>query len=139
MAAPDRVASALRVASVEPRHVGAASGVPAAGSCTFDFAAPGAGGSIIALAFTRESLARGGSPLAPHEYYASVVTGLEYELKSVPRPLAGLGDEAASAGFDGAASGQLVARRGDLVLHLVSSGADAAATEALARALLAAR
>lgn len=140
MAPADRIANALGAPSVETRHVGAASDVPAAGACTFDFARGGQPGSVVALAFTRASLARGGNTMASPDYYASVVTGLEYELKSVPHEVEGLGDEAAVAGFDDAAGpAQLVARRGDLVLQLIVRGADAEAAQRLARTLLAGR
>ncbi|HVF35757.1 MAG TPA: hypothetical protein VND91_10585 [Candidatus Saccharimonadia bacterium] len=140
MSPAERIAAALGVPSVEARHVGAASDVPAAGACTFDFARGVRPGSVVALAFTRASLARGGSAIHSHDYYTSVVTGLEYEIKAVPNTLAGIGDEAAAAGFDGGAGpGQLVARRGDLVLQLVVRGADAEAAQRLARTLLAGR
>ena len=135
-----RVAAALGVAAVEVRHVGAGADVPAAGSCTFDFERGGRRGSVVALAFTSASLERGDAPADAHAYFDSVVTGLEYALKDVPQTIAGLGDEAASAGFDGGAGpAQLVARRGDLVLHLVVRGADRDAAQRLARELIASR
>lgn len=140
MAPADRVADALGAPAIEVRHIGAAADVPAAGACTFDFTRGGRAGSVVALAFTRASLARGGSAMHSHDYYASVVTGLEYELKSVPQAIGDVGDEAAIAGFDDAAGpAQLVARRGDLVLQLVVRGTDAEAATRLARTLLAGR
>ena len=67
------------------------------------------------------------------------MTGLEYAWKESPRPLAGVGDEAAIAGFgaDSPRAGELVVRRGDQVFDLVVEGADAAATRRLAAALVA--
>ena len=132
------VAAALGTDALEARHAGAGADVPVAGACTWEFTRDGRKGSLVVLAFTRGSLARGAGGLQGHDYYASVVTGLEYELKSVPKPLAGLGDEAAVAGFEGG-EGQVVARRGALVLQLVARGAARAATERAARAMLAAR
>jgi len=135
-----RIARALGVSELEARHVGAAADVPAAGACTFEFARDGRAGSVVVLAFTSGSLSRGGSRIGGHDYYTSVVTGLEYALKDVPAPVAGLGDEAATAGFaDGAGPAQLVARRGDTVLHLVVRGASRDAAVGVARELLAAR
>ena len=132
------VAAALGTESLEARPAGAGADVPVAGACTWEFTRDGRKGSLVVLAFNRGSLARSAGGLQGHDYYASVVTGLEYELKSVPKPLAGIGDEAAVAGFEGG-EGQVVARRGDLVLQLVARGADRAATERAARAMLAAR
>lgn len=135
-----RVEAALGAKDASARRVGAEADVPAAGACTYDFERDGRKASLVVLAFTRESLARAGrEALAPREYFQSTVTGLEYALKSVPVPVAGLGDEAAAAGFAGGASGQLVVRRGDTVLQLVGDGVDRAAVERAARELVAAR
>ena len=135
-----RVEAALGAKDASARRVGAEADVPAAGACTYEFRHDGRKRSLVVLAFTRESLARaGGEALAPRDYFRSTVTGLEYALKSVPAPVAGLGDEAAAAGFDGGASGQLVVRRGDIVLQFVGDGIDRAAVERAAHELVAAR
>jgi hypothetical protein len=134
------VRDALDVPAVAAFRRGAAADVPAAGACTWTFdRAAGADGSIVALLFTRESLAAGRSQPEPAGFYMSTVTGLEYALKLVPAPLDDLGDAAAVAGFgsDDPRRGQLVVRAGDSILHLVADGAGRGATEALARRLVA--
>ena len=132
-ATPADVAKALGTRAADPRHVGAGADVPAAGACTWDFG----GGSIVALWFTPGSLARGKVDSHGHAYYDSVVTGLEYAFKEAPAKIAGLGDEAAAAGFDGGGDApQLVVRRGDDVLVLVAKGTDRASAERVARLLV---
>lgn len=132
-ATPADVAKALGARSAEPRHVGAGADVPAAGACTWDFG----GGSIVALWFTPGSLARGKVESHGHAYYESVVTGLEYAFKERPAAIAGLGDEAAAAGFGGGGEApQVVVRRGDDVLVLVAKGTDRAAAERVARLVI---
>ncbi len=128
------VATLLHTSTVDARRAGAGAGVPAAGACTWT-----AGSArVVALAFTRDSLARAGAA-APAAFYASTLTGIEYELKDVPRALPGLGDEAALAGFAGVApgGGRLVARSGDLVIELAGEATDADALRAIAAELLA--
>lgn len=135
-----RIEAALGAKGTSLRRVGAEADVPAAGACTYEFERAGRRGSLVVLAFTRESLARGvGEALAPREYYASTVTGLEYALKAVPSPITGLGDEAAIAGFEPGGEGQLVVRSGDTVLQLVARELDRAAVERAARELVVAR
>jgi hypothetical protein len=127
------VARAVGAATAEARYVGAGADVPAAGSCTWDWS----GGSIVASWFTPASLARGKVAESGHAYFASVATGLEYAFKEPPAPIAGLGDEAAAAGFGGGPEpAQLVVRRGDEVLTLVVRGADRAQAERVARLLV---
>jgi hypothetical protein len=129
-----RAIALLHATTVDAAPTGSGAGVPAAGACTWR-----AGSAhVVALAFTRDSLARAGAS-TPIAFYASTLTGIEYELKETPRTLPGLGDEAALAGFGGSApvSGRLVARRGDLVIELAGEGTDADALRAIAAALLA--
>lgn len=133
---PENAAGVLGVEAVEARHVGAAADVPAAGSCTWNF---GADGSVVALAFTPDSLRRSAAAGTGHEYYDSVVTGMEYALKTVPQPIANLGDEAAAAGFGRATTENpalLVVRSGDTVLQLAVNGADRDAAERFARVVV---
>jgi hypothetical protein len=129
--------AAIHAESPAPRHVGAAADVPAAGACTWTF---GRDGRVVALVFTRDSLARSKQPeLVGERYFKSVVAGLEYAYHEPPVALTGIGDEAAAAGFGaGAAQAQIVARRGDVVLDLSVSGVERAGAERAA-ALIAAR
>ena len=136
LVSPENAAGVLGVETVEARHVGAAADVPAAGSCTWNF---GAEGSVVAMAFTPESLERVAAAGSGHAYYETVVTGMEYALKSVPQPIANLGDEAAAAGFGSATAenpAQLVVRRGDTVLQLAVRGANLDAAERFARVVV---
>ena len=114
--------AAIRADAPQPRHVGAAADVPAAGACTWTF---GKDGRVVALVFTRESLAHSKQPaLVGERYFKSVVAGLEYAYHEPPVTLTGVGDEAAAAGFSttDAPQAQIVARRGDVVLDLSVSG-----------------
>ena len=132
-ATPAAIAQAIGVATAEARHVGAAADVPAAGACTWDFE----GGSIVALWFTPASLARGKVTERGHAYFEGVATGLEYAFKEPPATIAGIGDEAAAAGFGGGPEpAQLVVRRGDDVLTLVLRGVDRARAERVAKLLV---
>jgi hypothetical protein len=134
------VVAALGAPEVTAFRRGAAADVPAAGACAWSFPRSGGGtGSVVAMLFTPDSLAHDGQRTNAAAFYASTVTGLEYALKSVPVPVAALGDAAAVAGFDAddPRRGQLVVRRGERVLHLVADGADRAAVEALAGRLVA--
>jgi hypothetical protein len=123
------------------RHVGAGADVPAAGACTWNDGPR----SLSVLLFTRDSRAAGGDIADGAQYYASVLTGLEYEFKDLPRVLTGIGDAAAIGGFGaGAPTGngegvppQLVFRRGDIVVQLIARGYDAGRTEAAARVIAA--
>ncbi len=123
------------------RHVGAGADVPAAGACTWSEGER----SLTVLLFTRDSRAAAGDIADGAQYYTSVLTGLEYEFKDLPRMLPGIGDTAAIGGFgDGAAIGggdgmppQLVFRRGDVVVQLIARGYDAARIEAAARLIAA--
>ena len=120
------VASALGVAQVDARPVGAGPDVPAAGACTYEFDTVSGRGRVVALVFTTGSLARANIKTGPRAYYASAVTGLEYLFKDTPAVVAGLGDAAVAAGFDGVAGGetpQLIARHGELVVHAMATGA----------------
>ena len=140
-AGPATVADALGIGAVDAQAMAPQAGVPAAGACTWEFAGIGAArGRATLLWFTRESLAAGGAEAGPG-YFRSSVTGLEYAWKESPRPLAGVGDEAAIAGFgaDSPRAGEVVVRRGDQVFDLVVEGADAAAARRLAAALAAGR
>lgn len=121
------------------RHVGASADVPAAGACTWSDGPR----SLTVLLFTRGSRTAGGDIADGAQYYASVLTGLEYEFKDLPRVLPGIGDAAAIGGFGaGAPTGngegappQLVFRRGDIVVQLIARGYDAGRTEAAARVI----
>jgi hypothetical protein len=123
------------------RHVGASADVPAAGACTWSDGPR----SLTVLLFTRDSRAAGGDIADGAQYYASVLTGLEYEFKDLPRVLPGIGDAAAIGGFAaGTPTGngegvppQLVFRRGDIVVQLIARGYDAGRTEAAARVIAA--
>lgn len=123
------------------RHVGASADVPAAGACTWSDGPR----SLTVLLFTRDSRTAGGDIADGAQYYASVLTGLEYEFKDLPRVLPGIGDAAAIGGFGaGAPTGngegappQLVFRRGDIVVQLIARGYDAGRTEAAARVIAA--
>ena len=129
-ATPAAIAQALGKPDAQPRHVGAGADVPAAGACTWDFA----GGSLVALWFTPASLARGKVEGGGHAYFESVATGLEYAFKEPPARIAGLGDEAAAAGFAGGpALAQVVVRKGDDVVTFVVNGVDRPAAERAAR------
>src|SRR5687767_16457 len=64
------VAAALGTASLEARHAGAGADVPVAGACTWEFDRGGRKGSLVVLAFTRDSLARAGGKLQGHDYYS---------------------------------------------------------------------
>ena len=127
-------AETLRWTETTARQVGAAADVPAAGSCTWR-----AGNrAVVANVFTTSSLG-GDRRVDAHDYYESVVTGFEYALKTQPQAIAGLGDEAAKAGFEGGAGdAQIAVRKGDRVLHLVVRGATEADAVAFARRLAAA-
>lgn len=115
------------------RHVGADAAVPAAGACTWSDGPR----SLTVLLYTRASRAAGGDIADGAQYFASVLTGFEYEYKDLPRMLPGIGDAAAFAGFgiDGGPPPQLAFRRGEFVVQLISRGYDAARTEAAARLL----
>ncbi len=123
------------------RRVGADADVPAAGACTWSEGAR----SLTVHVYTQASRVAGGEIADGAQYYASVLTGLEYEFKDLPRMLPGIGDSAAIGGFgDEAVAGdgegmpaQLVFRRGDIVVQLVARGYDAARTEAAARLIAA--
>ena len=132
------VASAIGVAQVQLRRLGAGADVPAAGACTWDFERDGAQGKAVAMLFTPASLARGGVGTSAGTYYQSVVTGLEYAYKEVPAQLSDIGDEAAAAGFGAEGEPpQVIVRSGDRVLVLVLERVDRAGSERLARALAA--
>lgn len=121
-------------AAVEARRLAPAHDVPAASGCTWTFF----GGRVEGRLFTAASLAGSDVALSPVDYFRSAVTGLEYEFKAPPAVLAGIGDEAVAAGFDGGGDvPQIVVRRGDRVLALQVEGLDRALAEAFAAALAA--
>jgi hypothetical protein len=108
--------------------------IPAAGTCTFEFD----GGSIVLMVFTRESLAQHGQLEYGAAYFKSIELGFEYALKESPLRVAGLGDEAIQVGYDVANSNQsqLIVRRDNDVLHLITTGIDAARSQMIAHAIL---
>lgn len=132
LATAEATAFAFAGADSQPRHIGAAADIPAAGACTWGSAER----SVVATVFTPASLRGGKAPGDPHRYYESVVTGFEYALKSMPRPIGALGDEAAAAGFE-SGEGQIVMRKGDRVMHLAARGIPRPQAEQFARALAA--
>lgn len=134
LAPPPVLAQMIGRVAVEARRMAPARDVPAASACRWEFF----GGRAEGRLFTAASLARAPVALAPVDYFRSVVTGLEYEFKAPPVVLAGIGDEAVAAGFDGAGDvPQIVVRRGDRVLALQVQGLDRGTAEAFAGALAA--
>lgn len=132
-ATPAAIARALGKPKAEPRHVGAGADVPAAGVNHSATSEPPAKSHVHAPA----SLARGKVDSSGHAYFESVATGLEYAFKEPPAAIAGLGDEAAAAGFGGGPEpAQVVVRKGDDVVTLVVRGADRAAAERAARLIV---
>lgn len=138
LADPTEVAAALGIGAVVAQASAPAVDVPAAGGCTWEFGGIGAArGRATVLLFTRESLAAGGASASAADYFRSGVTGLEYAWKDAPRALAGIGDEAAIAGFGTGSprAGAIMVRRGERVIDIGIEGADAAAAQRLAAAL----
>ena len=136
---PHALAAALAVDKAEARHVGPGADVPAAGACTWTIAHGGREARLVAMVFTRDSLAHSKQPaLVGEKYFKSVVAGLEYAYKEPPVALPGIGDEAAAAGFGGGAGdAQIVARRGAAVLDLQVAGVDRAAAQRAAALIVA--
>jgi hypothetical protein len=124
LASTSAIAQALEAGSVDARHVGAGADVPAAGACTWS--TPDNKASVIAMVFTRASLAQGGGKEFGAAYFRTVLTGLEYAFKEAPAMLPNIGDEAAVIGFGGDSGepAQIVVRRGERVLHLVYRATD---------------
>jgi hypothetical protein len=134
------VASALGAARVEARAVGAGPDVPAAGACTYEFEHGGRQARLVVLVFNQGSLTRAKLDASARAYYASAVTGLEYLFKETPVVVAGVGDAAVAAGFVAEADGeipQLIARRGEAVVHVMATDVPRDAVERYIRALLA--
>lgn len=131
LAAEPLLAERIGRVAVEARVLRAAPGVPAASACEWTFF----GGRAVGRLFTPASLAAGGLALSGAEYFASIATGLEYEFKVAPQPLAGLGDAALAAGFAGGGPAQVVLRRGERVLAIEVEGIDQAFAVAFAHAL----
>jgi hypothetical protein len=130
--APERLlAERIGRVAVESQVLAPAPGIPAASACAWVFF----GGRAEARLFTPQSLRAGGIALDIPAYFASIATGLEYEFKTTPEPLAGLGDAALVAGADGGGPPQVVLRQGDRVLAVAFEGIDPGSAVAFARTL----
>jgi hypothetical protein len=125
----ERIAALVGRVAVEARKVAVPAGVPAAGACRWDFF----GGGIDGRWFDAASLGRAAPPMTLTAYYASVVTGLEYEFKQAPQAVAA-GEQAALAGFDGGDVPQAVVRTADRVIVLELRGIDRGHAAALIQA-----
>jgi len=137
LATPKAVAEALGVAQATARQVGATADVPAQGACTWDFERGGKAGQVVAQVFTARSRAAGGIQGDAQAYFQGIATGFEYAYKEAPARIAGLGDEAAAGGYGASDQpAQLAVRQRETVLTLLVTGADRAASERLARALV---
>lgn len=133
LAPAPRLAERIGRVAVEAQRQPAVAGVPAASACAWIFF----GGRVLGRVYTPGSLAAGGVDLAPGAYFGSIATGLEYEFKAAPQPVAGLGDEALAAGFGTGTADrpQVVLRLGDRVLTLEFEGLEREAAVAFAREL----
>lgn len=131
-----RVATLLDIENVTATTLPAEQGVPRAAGCEWR---SGKSLKVRVMWFNDASLTAGGIEEHGSAYFSTAVTGLEYALKLTPERLSGIGDEAVAAGFETAApgEGQLIARQGQNILVLESSGASRAATGRLAGTLLA--
>lgn len=115
----DAAALARRLpGDVRASATGVESGVPASGSCELTI-----GGARLALArFDAASLARLAPPMTPAAYFDSLAVGLEYEFKTEPESIAGLGARAVAGGFeaDGDDPAQVVWQRDGAVYVLAA-------------------
>jgi hypothetical protein len=128
----EKVAALVGRVAVEARVVAVPAGVPAAGACRWEFF----GGGIDGRWFDVASLSRATPPMTPADYYASVLTGLEYEFKQAPQPIEA-GEQAALAGYDGGDLPQAVVRTADRVIVLELRGVDRGHAATLLRAFAA--
>lgn len=129
----DRFERALAQSIASPKRLPQVGATATALDCRWSFHVGASRGKVEL--FLQDQAALNKESLSARDYYASALTGAEYAYKEAPTPLSGLGEQAASVGFDVNSDlpAQIIVLRANVVLVLATNGLERKIAISLAR------